>query len=253
MFIIKDLTNDAFRCKIDIPEKSCGKERVPKNMRASSGLEYIYDSPTTVILNGIGYCEDKNIVVPDRLPNGKIVVGVAEKAFFRCDDIESVTLPITVNTIGAYSFSWCSELEMVSAPGVVFIEERAFMGCKKLHSIELSASLESIEDKAFSYCLALESMHLPSRVLFLGCSVFEGCKNLVEVTLPNKLTEINNGMFYACVNLTSVRLPSSLRFIDEYAFAYCVSLENMRIARGVVTNLSAFHESGFTADRFKVS
>ena len=222
-------------------------------MRASSGLEYIYDSPTTVILNGIGYCEDKHIVVPDRLPNGKIVVGVAQKAFFRCDDIESITLPVTVNTIGAYSFSWCSELEIVSAPGAVFIEERAFMGCKKLSSVELSVCLESIEDKAFSYCPALERMHLPSRVLFLGCSVFEGCKNLLEVTLPKKLTEINNGMFYACVNLRSVRLPSELRYIDEYAFAYCVSLEDMSIGANVITNSSAFHESGFGVEKFKVS
>ncbi|MBE6548390.1 MAG: leucine-rich repeat domain-containing protein [Ruminococcaceae bacterium] len=223
------------------------------NLHFSSGLEYIYDSPTTVIVNGIGYCDDSEIVVPDRLPNGKIVVGVAEKAFFRCDGIKSVNLPYTVNTIGAYSFSWCSDLERIIAPGVVFIEERAFMGCKQLHRIELSRRLESVEDKAFSYCTGIEDITLPDSLFYMGVGVFEGCKKLESVALPAKLCELNNSMFNACVNLKSVKLPKSLRYIDEYAFAYCVSLENMVIPRMVVVNSAAFYESGFNPEQFKVS
>ncbi len=223
------------------------------NLKFSSGLEYIYDSPTTVIVNGIGYCDDKDIVVPDKLPNGKIVVGVAEKAFFRCDGIESVNLPPTVNTIGAYAFSWCADLTGVMCPGVVFVEERAFMGCKKLCRVDFSKSLESIEDKAFSYCTSIEQMALPQSLFFMGAGVFEGCKNLFAISLPDKLTEINNNMFNACVNLTHVKLPKHLKYIDEYAFSYCVSLENMRMSPSVIVNGSAFYESGFTPEHFKVS
>lgn len=223
------------------------------SFKISSGLEYIYDSPTTVIVNGIGYCDDTNIVVPDRLPNGKLVVGVAEKAFFRCDGIESVNLPATVSNIGAYAFAWCPELERVSAAGAVFIEERAFMGCKKLMSITLSNRLESVEDKAFSYCTSMEQIALPDSLFFMGVGVFEGCKRLVSASLPQKLREISNGTFNACVNLKAVSLPNGLRYIDEYAFAYCISLEGMHLSRSTVVNSLAFYESGFTPDSFKAS
>lgn len=222
-------------------------------MKISCGLEYIYDSPTTVIVNGIGYCDDKDIVVPDRLPNGKIVVGIAEKAFFRCDGIESVNLPATVNTIGAYAFSWCSDLHSIVAPGVVFIEERAFMGCKRLESIKFSKRLESVEDKAFSYCTSLDSVTLPQSLFFMGIGVFEGCKKLTYVSLPDKLTEISNSMFNACVNLKKVILPKNLKYIDEYAFAYCISIQSLNLSPRVIVNESAFYESGFTYDRFKAS
>lgn len=222
-------------------------------MRISSGLEYIYDSPTTVLVNGIGYCDDQDIVIPDKLPNGKIVVGIAQKAFFRCDNIRSVNLPATVSTIGAYAFSWCSDLECVTAPGVVFIEERAFMGCKQFSHISLSNRLESVEDKAFSYCSSITDITLPDSLFFMGVGVFEGCKSLISVKMPKRLTEINNSMFNACVNLKSVKLPSTVKYIDEYAFAYCVSLEDMSISPRAVVNSSAFHESGYTADHFKVS
>ena len=223
------------------------------NMKISCGLEYIYDSPTTVIVNGIGYCDDKDIVVPDRLPNAKIVVGIAEKAYFRCDGISSVNLPATVNTIGAYAFSWCSDLHSIVAPGVVFVEERAFMGCKQLKTMQFSKRLESVEDKAFSYCTSLETVTLPQSLFFMGIGVFEGCRNLSSVVLPDKLTEINNSMFNACVNLKSVILPKKLRYIDEYAFAYCVSIRNMNISPRVIVNESAFYESNFSPDSFKVS
>ena len=223
------------------------------DIKFSIGLEYIKDSQTTVLVNGIGYCTDTNIVIPDKLPDGKIVVGVAEKAFFRCDGIESVNLPATVNTIGAYSFAWCSDLESIIAPGVVFIEERAFMGCKKLCRTSLSSRLESIEDKAFSYCSAIENVSLPDSLFFMGVGVFEGCKNLLSVALPSRLTEINNSMFNACVNLKDVKLPARLKYIDEYAFAYCVSLNNFSIPYGVIVNANAFYESGFNPKQAKIS
>ena len=219
----------------------------------STGLEYVKDSPTTVLVNGIGFCMDKNIVIPDKLPDGRVVVGVAEKAFFRCDGIESVNLPVTVNTIGAYAFAWCPDLESIIAPGVVFIEERAFMGNKKLRKTTLSKRLESVEDKAFSYCSALEQIRLPDSLFFMGVGVFEGCKNLARVALPTRLTEINNSMFNACVNLTDVILPAKLKYIDEFAFAYCVSLDNMSIPCETIVNSSAFFESGYTEKQFKAS
>ena len=223
------------------------------DIKFSIGLEYVKDSQTTVLVNGIGFCTDTNIVIPDRLPDGRIVVGVSEKAFFRCDGIESINLPATINTIGAYAFAWCSDLESVIAPGVVFIEERAFMGCKRLCRVSLSKRLESIEDKAFSYCTAMKEIILPDSLFFMGVGTFEGCKNLESATLPRRLREINNSTFNACMNLKRVNIPANLKYVDEYAFAYCMSLENISLPYGVVINSAAFYESGFNPEKFKVS
>ena len=73
--------------------------------------------------------------------------------FYSSDDtksnIESVTLPDTVETIGLYAFA-ASQIKSVELPaGVKTVKKHAFAACSKLSTVKLSSNIELIEYTAF--------------------------------------------------------------------------------------------------------
>lgn len=211
--------------------------------KVTKGLEYSLLDGGVAVLVGIGYCEQEHIVVPS-VVSGFPIVGVAEKAFYRSQQIKSIWLPASVRFVDSEAFAWCRNLEKVSFESVLEIGERAFMGCDRLSFIELGNELEMVDEKAFAYCSSIASISLPDSVASLGEYAFEGCRGLHSVSLPDHIKVIENGTFYACGNLHRVKLPRRLEYIDEYAFAYCTSLTEMLIPSKTVLNADAFFECG---------
>ena len=69
----------------------------------------------------------------------------------------SVTLPVGIKSIGAYSFSGCESLSEITLPeGLSEIDFVAFEGCTSLKKIRIPKSVELIDLSAFSGCSALE-------------------------------------------------------------------------------------------------
>ena len=62
------------------------------------------------------------------IPNG--IEQIADRAFFRCDGLTSVTIPYSVKTIGDYAFASCSQLKSVTIlnPNVKIVKD-AFNYC----------------------------------------------------------------------------------------------------------------------------
>ena len=83
---------------------------------------------------------------------------------------------------------------------VTEIDDRAFRGCTRLESIDLSActSLTAIKLAAFTGCTSLKAVWLPQSLTTIGKFVFEGCTALKEVELPQSLTMIGNDAFKGC-------------------------------------------------------
>ena len=210
----------------------------------SCGLEYSITDDNKAILCSVGSCTNQHIIVPDTVNGGIPVVAVADKAFFRCRRIKSITLPSSVKIIGASAFAWCSNLKSVELAGVEYIDDRAFMGCNLLKNIFLSEALRFLGEKAFAYCPEVTDIYLPRDLERIGSACFEGCRNLTSILLPQNIKVIENGVFYACSALTNINLPQSLEYIDEYAFAYCISLGDFVLPKHAVINNDAFYECG---------
>lgn len=211
-------------------------------MRYSHGLEYRVSKSGVAVLCGIGNCFDEHIVIPSSV-EGYAIVGIGEKAFARCLQVKSVTLPSSICFVSDNAFAWCRNLTEVNAHDISEIGNRAFMGCDALASVSFGDRLERIGEKAFAYCPSLISVALPDSLTRLGVAAFEGCRNLTEISLSDNLSIIENSTFYACDSLGKVNLPSHLEFIDEYAFAYCSSIGEMDIPTKTVINRDAFFES----------
>ena len=58
---------------------------------------------------------------------------IGSYAFFECDALTNVYIPISVNKIDSFAFYKCINLEKINIPSSVrYVEKMAFLDCKKL-------------------------------------------------------------------------------------------------------------------------
>ena len=137
-------------------------------------------------------------------------------------------IPNSVESIGEYAFSGCSDLASVKLPNSVkSIGEYAFTECTSLTSIDIPASVESIGDDAFSNCFSLASVRIGNGVKSIGWSAFSGCESLASVDIPASVESIGDDAFSNCFSLASVRIGNGVKSIGWSAFYGCNSLESV--------------------------
>ncbi len=137
-------------------------------------------------------------VIPDTI-QGFTVNRISEKAFKSCTTIKEVTIPDSVEVIG----------------------DKAFEGCQKLTTVNLSKNITKISNRLFYGCVNLKTVEIPESVTSIGTSSFEGCKKLSGIDFPNKLSKIGNRSFYGCKSIQTVSFPRSVKTVGTRAFAEC--------------------------------
>lgn len=143
------------------------------------------DNPALAIMDGVLFSKaDKRLVT------------------FPCKlSAESYNIPQGIKIIGAYAFSGCSDLQDISIPdSVVSIGESAFDECR-IESIVIPDSVREIDSYAFHDCQKLTSISIPEGVEKLGDRVFFNCMDLVSATIPDSIIEIGSNPFAACRSL----------------------------------------------------
>ena len=114
---------------------------VTKNPSQYSGA---VDIPATVDYDGVTYD----------------VTSIEDRAFHKCSDLISVTIPSSVTSIGECAFCACSGLTSVTIPNsVTSIGSWAFSECSGLTSITIGSGVETIYTKAFASCPELTDVY----------------------------------------------------------------------------------------------
>ena len=151
-------------------------------------------------------------IISNIYKNGKGVItfeddisAIGTQAFFNCNTLESITLPMGVIHIGDYAFSNCYHLTSVSIPDTV----------------------TSIGDGAFIFCHYLTDIIIPDNVESIGINAFGSCKSLNNITIPNNITRIRMQTFAYCENLQTITMSNDLSVIEDFAFAGCYRLKNV--------------------------
>lgn len=86
--------------------------------------------------------------------------------------------------------------------------------------------VSEIEDRAFLYCDEIESVELPSKLKIMGISAFSECDNLKQIYIPEGTKIICSGAFDGCDNLEYVKIPASVTNINYRGpFTDCPKLE----------------------------
>lgn len=146
---------------------------------------------------------------------GKPVVGVSEKAFYKNTILEEVIIPESVKTCEYRAFYKCTSLKKVVLPGgMKTIPSGMFDGCSQLAEINLPGSIQSIGQNAFSSCAKL---NLGS--LTLKCTLEYNCFNGVSfdtVTIDNPV--LSTGLSGAKIN--KLILAEGLKIIEKEALMW---------------------------------
>ncbi len=115
-------------------------------------------------------------------------------------NLEILSLPSTLKSIGDDAFDFCESLKEVNFPeNLVYIGNNAFQYCKKLQNVVFGNKLE-----------------------YIGFYAFAECESLTDLVLPGSLLNIDNSFRY-CTGLKRAELlPSTLEFnVFESPFDNC--------------------------------
>lgn len=183
---------------------------------------------------------------------------IGDEAFKGCSNLQTITIPETVTTIGADAFRGTGLKGIEIPASVEEVGIGAFADCPELADITVSEANEyldsrggcnaiietkgnvliagcksttvpdgivEIAEQAFYGCEGLENITLPDSVNILGEYAFYGCEGLTFAMLSQAIGEIAEYTFYGCTGLERVALPGGLTEIGDYAFTGCASLE----------------------------
>lgn len=119
------------------------------------------------------------------------------------EDLKSVILPGSIQTIGDYAFVDCVELSSLTTRG---------------QTTSIPNGITTINNGTFAYCEKLNDFNFPDSVTSIGFAAFTECHSFTKITLPNYLKTIEMMAFYQCERLNSVKIPVSVSEVGAGAF-----------------------------------
>ena len=206
-----------------------------------SGISYSPDHQKDYTLRS--FCNQiQSVTIPES------VTSIGKSAFEDCTGLTSLTINSVATSIGAYAFASCTSLTSLSLVGnFQTIGEQAFAYCG-MTSLTTDADITSIGEYAFSHCTSLTSLSLTGSVQTIGYQAFACCTSLTSLSLTGDIQKIGDYAFGYCSSLYTATLSKNLTSIGTYAFEYCTSLNSIEIP-GKVTEIGdyAFIDAGLTS------
>lgn len=140
---------------------------------------------------------------------------------FICNNqpIQLITIPSSVETIGANAFSGCSQISHIywNAINCSVIDNGVFNSSAT--NISFFSFGDEVEEVPHHICYnmsKLTSITLPNGVLKINNSAFERCSNLTSISIPHTVTTLGESAFSGCTAWRVV-LPNSLKYIGKNA------------------------------------
>ena len=165
---------------------------------------------------------------------------IEEMAFYQCENLKSIELPIGISEIGSKAFSECNKLSNItfllsqysslSSSIHLKIGNMAFFQLNELKSIHFPRNLQEVGVLSFGFCVNLQSLIFENSELDIADEAFSACSNLREVEFPKDLRKIGSDAFFNCA-FSSLRIPNCTLGVS--AFSGCSNLRSIE-----------FYESG---------
>ena len=118
---------------------------------------------------------------------------IADKAFYKCNSLTSVTIPGTVTAVNPYTF----------------------YDCQRLEAVKLPETIKSIGAYAFYNCLSLKGLYIPESVKQIDADAFKNSGNVVLYVVPGSYAEryaVNSGMVFSRDTLKVTSMPAKTSY-----------------------------------------
>lgn len=153
------------------PENSDG-EYPESDFKGTAGLVYRSNGDGTCALVSPGLCNESEIVVPKREPNGELVVEVGEVAFAGLMNTSCIVLPASVAEIAPGAFGGCTSLTEIIIDGESDVYKTIDGNLYTKDGTELVQYAIGKSSKSFV---------IPSGVTKIGEYAFYNCDNLTDI------------------------------------------------------------------------
>jgi len=165
---------------------------------------------------------------------------------FYYSQIESITIPASVTTIGnaALACHTLKEINLESDEYFVMVNQcliekstgrllRGLEGCTAIPTIETGSPvvIKSIDNLAIANNYSLTSLDIPEGLTKIGTSGIYNAFNVTSITLPSTLTEIGTSNFNA-TKVETIIIPANLKKIGASSFTNNSNLTTIIVDEG---------------------
>lgn len=175
-----------------------------------------------------------------RLPSTLKTIG--EWAFGGNENLTVVTIPNSVEEIGAHAFDDSTALaeirveagskSFVSVNGILFDAAKTtivkYPEARSAKGYTLPASVSVVGDGAFNNS-DIDRIVLGDNVTELGMCAFCDCKNLTEITIGKNLRRLGKSAFFGCPKLAAVSLPAAFCELEDFVFDNSTGLKRIDV------------------------
>ena len=180
-----------------------------------------------------------NLVLPEGLKT------VPPCAFHGVRNIEHLTLPSSMISVGTNAFYACTGLkDITGGENIRRFEFGSFGECHALQSYTIPRETQYIGERAFCGTDSLRGTIRLDSITFLGNDAF-AASGIDSIFLPDCLTALNNYTFGECQYLRYIRLPQTITTIPSSCFKFDTALHAITLPNGLRSlGYAAFYETG---------
>lgn len=183
-----------------------------------------------------------------RLPEG--LLRIDDEAFRNCTSLaDTLTVPATLQWIGADAFRHCANLTFVVWRATECSSndrenEFYFSECTRLQGVIVADGVRRLPAGLFGFMEALRSASLPASLVHLPDYLFMNSHKLEAIVLSDSLQTIGEKAFM-CTHLSAIDLPSTVRRIGSSAF-FLTWLQRVSIGESIAKiGAKAFYMCNF--------
>ena len=115
-------------------------------------------------------------------------LNILDYTFYKCENLKTLVISQTIESIGNYAFKDCSSLEsIVMGDKLQSIGKYAFYGCSSVQTIVFSKSVKAVGDYAFKGCALVDSIVLPESLETIGKHAFYGLHSATFFAEPETI------------------------------------------------------------------
>jgi len=166
------------------------------------------------------------------------IKSIKSYTFQYCGELESISLPDSIESIGTGAFWSCHKLERIKYPdSLKHVFDGAFFYCDNLKEVLISnnSKLENISDDCFCLCQSLEHINLPPNLYGIGSRAFQN-SGIKEITIPKSVLSIYENAFSSCENLEKLYIPETVKTFMKHEALMCKEIK--------IDDLKQLHEAG---------